>query len=224
LFLSHIFFVYYLDNLSSSLTTPTREHGENSPVGSGESMKSSDSISTKHRKKKSTSQFSQPHQTNNGSISKLSPDLSSDGTGTNDADSIISLESQKSTTTASMPVLEDGLSDSENLSGDEQLSPIKSKTNGRHQSTQSDFIFDSNHASLITSSHKRQFAKTTNGSEPQSNSFYMRPPPPSSFVRPVTTTTNRSTPPISTNDNQQKVSSEDSSNIPAGRVRFSLVR
>jgi len=218
---------YYLDNLSSSLTTPTREHGENSPVGSGgESMKSSDSISTGHRKKKSNSQFSQQHQTNNGSISKLSPDLSSDGNGTNDADSIISLESQKSTTTASMPVLEDGLSDSENLSGDEQLSPIKSKTNGRHQSTQSDFIFDSNHASLITSSHKRQFAKTTttNGLEPQSNSFYMRPPPPSSFVRPVTTTTNRSTPPISTNDNQQKVSSEESSTIPAGRVRFSLVR
>ena len=85
----------YLDNLSSTLTTPTKEHRENSPVGSGESIKSSDSITTGHRKKKS-----QPLQTINGSLSKLSPDLSSDGAGTNDADSIVSFESQKSNTTA----------------------------------------------------------------------------------------------------------------------------
>jgi hypothetical protein len=76
----------YLDNLSSTLTTPTKEHGENSPVGSGESIKSSDSITT--------------GQTINGSLSKLSPDISSDGAGTNDADSIVSFESQKSNTAA----------------------------------------------------------------------------------------------------------------------------
>ncbi|CAF1178772.1 unnamed protein product [Adineta steineri] len=213
-----------IDNLSSSITTPTRDQGENSPVGSGESVKSSDSISTGHRKKKSTSQSSQQQQQQpqqqitNGSLAKLSPDLSSDGAGTNDADSIISVESQKSNTNASMPVLEDGLSDSENLSGEEQSSPIKSKINGRHQSTQSDFLFDSNHSSLVTSSHKRQFAKsTTNGVESQSNSFYIRPPPPSSFVRPVTKTA-RSTPPISTNEpnlNQPKPSSEETSTMPA---------
>jgi hypothetical protein len=209
---------YNLDNLSSTLTTPTKEHGENSPVGSGESIKSSDSISTGHRKKKST----QHQQPINGSLAKLSPDLSSDGAGTNDADSIVSFESQKSNTTASMPVLEDGLSDSENLSDNEQSSPIKSKTNGRHQSTQSDFLFDSNHASLVTPSHKRQFAKsttaTTNGLESQSKSFYIRPPPPSSFVQPVLA--NRSTPPAQSNEsnwNQQKTSSEEPSTIPAGK-------
>jgi len=213
--------IYYLDNLSSTLTTPTKEHGENSPVGSGESIKSSDSISTGHRKKKSTTQSIQhQQQTINGSLAKLSPDLSSDGAGTNDADSIVSFESQKSNTTASMPVLEDGLSDSENLSDDEQSSPIKSKPNGRHQSTQSDFLFDSNHSSLITSSHKQQFAKSTptNGVESQSKSFYIRPPPPPSFVQPVRS--NRSTPPIQSNEsnwNQQKISSEESSTIPAGK-------
>lgn len=125
-----------------------------------------------------------------------------------------------------MPVLEDGLSDSENLSDDEQSSsPIKSKTNGRHQSTQSDFLFDSNHSSLITSSHKRQFAKSststasTNGVESQSKSFYIRPPPPSSFVQPVLT--NRSTPPAQSSNesnwNQPKGSSEETSTIPAGK-------
>jgi hypothetical protein len=130
-----------------------------------------------------------------------------------------------------MPVLEDGLSDSENLSGDEQSLPVKSKTNGRHQSTQSDFLFDSNHSSLITSSHKRQFAKstttattTTNGVEPESKSFYIRPPPPASFVRPVTS--NRSTPPLSSNEsnsNQPKISSEESSTIPTGKQRVFLI-
>lgn len=125
-----------------------------------------------------------------------------------------------------MPVLEDGLSDSENLSDDEQIkSPIKSKVNGRHQSTQSDFLFDSNHSSLITSSHKRQFAKTTptatNGVESQSKSFYIRPPPPSSFVQPVLT--NRSTPPAQSNEsnwNQQKTSSEETPTIPAGKQKY----
>ncbi|CAF1061029.1 unnamed protein product [Adineta ricciae] len=208
------------DRLSTSLTTPTREHGENSPVGSGESTKSADSIATGHRKKKSASRSSQPHPSANENISKLSPDHSSDGAGTNDADSIISVESQKSGTNSSMPILEDGLSDSENLSGDEQQqsSPVKSKTNGCHQATKSDFLFDKNHSSLVTSSHKRQFAKSvnTNGVEPQSNSFYIRPPPPSSFVRPVVT--NHSTPPGNTptsDSNRTKIPPEETSTAPA---------
>ena len=110
-----------------------------------------------------------------------------------------------------MPVLEDGLSDSENRSDDEQTSTTKSKTNGRHQSTQSDFLFDPNHSSLITSSHKRQFAKS-NGLESQSKSFYIRPPPPSSFVQPVLS--NRSIPPI-----ESKAPVEESSNALAGKIR-----
>ncbi|CAF4568504.1 unnamed protein product [Rotaria sp. Silwood1] len=207
------------DHISSTLTTPTKERGEHSPVGSGESIKSSDSISIGHRNKKSTLQTFQHHHNINGSLSKLSPDLSSDGAGTNDADSIISFESQKSNTTASMPVLEDGLSDSENLSGDEQSASIKSKPNGRHQSTQSDFLYDQNHSSLITSSHKRQFAKstTTNGLESQTKSFYIRPPPPppsssssSTTVQPVTTT--RST--NESNSQQQKINNDESSSGP----------
>ncbi|CAF1090020.1 unnamed protein product [Adineta ricciae] len=209
-----------IDRLSTSLTTPTREHGENSPVGSSESTKSADSIATGHRKKKSTTRSSHPHPSTNENISKLSPDHSSDGAGTNDADSIISVESQKSGTNSSMPILEDGLSDSENLSGDEQQqsSPVKPKTNGRHQATQSDFLFDKNHSSLVTSSHKRQFAKSinTNGVEPQSNSFYIRPPPPSSFVRPVVA--NHSTPPGNTptsDSNRTKNPPEETSTAPA---------
>lgn len=204
-----------LDKLSSTLTTPTKEYGENSPGHSGESIKSSDSVSSGHRKKKSLPQ-STHQQIISGNLAKLSPDLSSDGAGTNDADSVVSFESQKSTPSTSMPVLEDGLSDSENRSDDEQSSPVKSKSNGRHQSTQSDFIFDSNHSSLITASHKQQFAKsnTTNGVEPQSKSFYIRPPPPSSLVQPVIP--NRSTPPV-----ENKPPTEDPSTAPAGKLRNS---
>lgn len=111
-----------------------------------------------------------------------------------------------------MPVLEDGLSDSENRSDDEQSSPTKTKSNGRHQSTQSDFIFDSNHSSLITASHKQQFAKSspTNGVEPQSKSFYIRPPPPSSLVQPVIPS------PVQTNES--KPSAEDASTTAAGKL------
>jgi hypothetical protein len=212
-----------LDKFSSALTTPTKEYRENSPVGSGESIKSSDSISSEHRKKKSISQSTQHQQQNNqpinGSLNKLSPDISSDGAGNNDADSIVSFESQKSNTTASMPVLEDGLSDSENRSDDEQSSAVKPKVNGRHQSTQSDFLFDPNHSSLITSSHKRQFAKSinTNGQESQSKSFYIRPPPPSSN-QPVAS--NHSTPPAQSNEpnrNQQKAPTDEPSAAPAGK-------
>ena len=224
----------YLDNLSSSLTTPTKDHGENSPVGSGESVKSTDSLSTGHRKKKLVSQSNQQQQqqsTINEGMTKLSPDLSSDSAATNDADSIVSLESQKSNTTASMPVLEDGLSDSENLSGDDEKSaPPKSKINGRHQSTQSDFLFDSNHSSLITSSHKLQFAKsipptttnTTNGEESQTKSFYIRPPSTSSLVQtnhPVSSTQSNES-----NWNQQKISSEESATIPAGKKKNTEIK
>jgi hypothetical protein len=61
-----------------------------------------------------------------------------------------------------MPVVEDGLSDSENLSGDEQLSPVVIKSNNRHQS--------------IIPSHKQQFAKSVNNEhESSSKSFYIRP-------------------------------------------------
>ncbi|CAF1601309.1 unnamed protein product [Rotaria magnacalcarata] len=220
------------DHLSPTLTTPTKERSEQSPVGSGaESIKSSDSISMGHRNKKSSSQTFQYHHNINGSLSKLSPDLSSDGTGTNDADSIISLESQKSNTTTSMPILEDGLSDSENISGDEQPSSTTSKINGRHQSTQSDFLFDPNHSSLVTSSHKRQFSKstaaaaaaaattttttTTNGLESQSKSFYIRPQPPSSLVQSIPTV-NRSASPVSINASnwqQPKPNNDETSSI-----------
>ena len=89
-----------LDHLSSSLTTPTRDAGENSPIGSGESIKSSDSINTGQQKKKSSSISSQQHSSINGSLSKVSPDRSSDGAGRDDADSVVSFESQKSATNA----------------------------------------------------------------------------------------------------------------------------
>jgi len=81
----------YLDNLSSILTTPTKEHHENS------SSMNDDLISNK--KKKS----SLNPQTMNGNLSRLSPDLLSDGDGggTNDADSIISIDSIKSNTAIS---------------------------------------------------------------------------------------------------------------------------
>lgn len=57
----------------------------------------------------------------NGSLTRLSPDLLSDGDGanTNDADSVISLDSIKSNSAVNMPVLEDGLSDSETNSTNE---------------------------------------------------------------------------------------------------------
>ena len=81
----------------------------------------------------------------NGSLTRLSPDLLSDGDGggTNDADSIISVDSIKSnsaiskspkeekntfsskTSISDMPVVEDGLSDSENITTDEHSPPSK---------------------------------------------------------------------------------------------------
>ena len=69
-----------------------------------------------------------------------------------------------------MPVLEDGLSDSENISGDERSSPpVLPKSTNRHQSTQ----IDLNHSPSIPS-HKHQHAKSE--VETQSKSFYIRPP------------------------------------------------
>jgi len=99
-----------------------------------------------------------------------------------------------------MPVLEDGLSDSENISGDEQSSPspVVTKSNNRHQSTQ----IDLNHSPLIPS-HKHQHAKSINNElESQSKSFYIRPQVPSSTVR----------------TDQPKISSEESSTIPTGKI------
>jgi hypothetical protein len=114
-----------------------------------------------------------------------------------------------------MPVLEDGLSDSECISGDEQSSPMKVKSNGRHQSTQSDFLFDSNHSSLINASHKRQFAKSTatNGQESQPKSFYIRPPPPSSIVRPVQSP-RPTPPPASTTESPTNVPKPATEEVP----------
>jgi hypothetical protein len=99
-----------------------------------------------------------------------------------------------------MPVLEDGLSDSENISGDEHSSPpprVAKKSNNRNQSTQIDF----NHSPTIPS-HKQQHAKV----ESQSQSYYMHsqaPPPPSM-----------------TRLDQQKPPSDDSSTIATGRYSF----
>ncbi|CAF3428476.1 unnamed protein product [Rotaria socialis] len=161
------------DNISSILTTPTKEHCENSLSISNDSTKLSDLVTNENRKKNATVNKQLPTyrhghhnhhlDTINGSLSRLSSDLSSDGDdgGINDADSIISLDSIKSNTVVSMPVLEDGLSDSENMSNDEHSPPVLKKVNSRHQATQSDLLFESNHASLSVL-HKQQFPKTRN--------------------------------------------------------------
>ncbi|CAM4751654.1 unnamed protein product [Rotaria magnacalcarata] len=158
------------DNSSSILTTSTKEHCENSLSISNDSMKLSNLVTNESRKKNAAVNKQLPtyhhdhhHDTINGSLSRLSPDLSSDGDdgGINDADSIISLDSIKSNTIVSMPVLEDGLSDSENMSNDEHSPPVLKKVNSRHQATQSDLLFESNHSSLSVL-HKQQFAKTRN--------------------------------------------------------------
>ena len=122
----------------------------------------------------------------------------------------------------SMPVLEDGLSDPENLSDDEQSSSIQSESNGRHQAASSDFLFGSQHSSFITSLHKQQFAKstTTNGLGFQSKSFYICPPSPSSFVQPVETTCSATSTSVNESDwNQQKTTTEDTSSIATGNMR-----
>jgi hypothetical protein len=79
--------IFCLDNFSSILTTPTKEHTENSSSMNGDLL-----INKKN--KSSNLNF----QTINGNLSRLSPDLLSDGDGggTNDADSIISIDSIKS--------------------------------------------------------------------------------------------------------------------------------
>lgn len=98
-----------------------------------------------------------------------------------------------------MPVLEDGLSDSENISDDEHSPPaprVVKKPINRHQSTQ----IDLNHSPIIPS-HKQQHAKI----ESQSPSFYMRPQAPL---------------PSTARMDQQKPPSEDSSTIATGRFSF----
>jgi hypothetical protein len=81
------------------LTTPTKEPSENS------FSINSDPITNENRKKNTIINKSSlsSHQTINGSLSRLSPDLLSDGDGggTNDADSIISIDSIKSNTAVS---------------------------------------------------------------------------------------------------------------------------
>ncbi|CAF1181425.1 unnamed protein product [Rotaria sordida] len=158
------------DNISSTLTTtPTKEHSENSPSISDDSIKLSDLVTNENQKKnivinKSFQSYQHNRQTINGSLSRLSPDLLSDDGDDgriNDTDSIISLDSIKSNIAASMPVLEDGLSDSENINNDEQSPSIIKKSNSRHQSTQSDLLFDSNHLSLIPT-HQHHSTKTIN--------------------------------------------------------------
>ncbi|CAF1136782.1 unnamed protein product [Adineta steineri] len=194
------------DNFPSILTTPTREHTETLPTIIVDPIRSSDSITNTSQKKnillnKLSSSFHQNLQTIDGSLSRLSPDLLSDGDGggTNDADSIISIDSIKSTSAVSMPVLEDGLSDSEQISGDERSPPITMKSTNRHQSTQSDFLFHSSPSSLMPS-HKHQFAKSVNNEpEPQTKTSSNRPQLSSSTAR---------------TDHQQKISSEESSAIP----------
>jgi hypothetical protein len=104
-----------------------------------------------------------------------------------------------------MPVLEDGLSDSENISDDEHSPPAASrvvkKPNNRHQSTQIDF----NHSTLIPS-HKQQYAKSRNNEvESQSKSFYMHPQVP---------------PPSTARIDQRTTPSEDSATIATGRCSF----
>ena len=119
------------------------------------------------------SQPSAHHSVTHENLSRLSPDLSSEADGggaTNDVDSIISFESQKSSTAVGMPILEDGLSDSENISDDERAPPMIHKSNARHQSTQS---------ASATSLPKQKFAKSrAEPVESQASSFYIRPPPP----------------------------------------------
>ncbi len=80
-----LLFDMYLDNFSSLLTTSTKDPSETNPVTT----------------KKNKSSFNL--QTTNENLSRLSPDLLSDGDGggTNDADSIISIDSIKSTTAVS---------------------------------------------------------------------------------------------------------------------------
>lgn len=83
------------------MTTPTVEHGEDSVKLSDLAPHSDEKRNTIVKKPS----FSSHHnlQTINGSLSRLSPDLLSDGDdgGNNDADSIISLDSIKSNTAAS---------------------------------------------------------------------------------------------------------------------------
>ncbi|CAF1011050.1 unnamed protein product [Adineta ricciae] len=159
------------DNLSSILTTPTREQSETPSPITTDSIRTLDLIGSESLKKNSSANKLLPAasstlhhnlQVIDGSLSRLSPDLLSDGDGggTNDADSVVSLDSVKSNTAVSMPVLEDGLSDSENVSGDERSPPNRTKSTNRHQSTQSDFLFQSPPSTLIPS-HKHQFAKST---------------------------------------------------------------
>jgi hypothetical protein len=105
-----------------------------------------------------------------------------------------------------MPVLEDGLSDSENISDDERSPPKTTNSNNRHRSTQSDFLSHSN------PSHKHQFAKSNNN-EPQSQAKSY------SNHSQASSSTGRT-------DHQHKIVSEESSAMPTGRsiYKYQLVK
>jgi len=110
-----------------------------------------------------------------------------------------------------MPVLEDGLSDSENISDDERAPPIPAKSNNRHRSTESDFLFHSNPSSVMPS-HKHQFTKSNNN-EPQSQAKSY------SNHSQASSSTGRT-------DHQHKIVSEESSAMPTGRsiYKYQLVK
>ena len=103
-----------------------------------------------------------------------------------------------------MPVLEDGLSDSENVSGDERSPPVRTKSTNRHQSTQSDFLFQSPPSTLIPS-HKHQFAKSTQH-EPESQ------------IKTFPTQLHTSASTAIQTSQQQRTVSDESQAITAGRL------
>lgn len=94
------------------MTTPTREQSEIPSPITTDSIRTSDLIGSESQKKNSSANKLLPTasstlhhnlQVINGSLSRLSPDLLSDGDGggTNDADSVVSLDSVKSNTAVS---------------------------------------------------------------------------------------------------------------------------
>lgn len=79
-----------------------------------------------------------------------------------------------------MPVLEDGLSDSEQIINKDNSPLTTRKRNSRHQATQSDFVFSSNHSSVMPS-HKQQYSKAKpNEQASQSSPMHNSPSIPSS--------------------------------------------
>lgn len=111
-----------------------------------------------------------------------------------------------------MPVLEDGLSDSENISGDEHSPPVRIKSANRHQSTQSDFLVQSNPSSLLPS-HKQQFAKSTQH-EPESQVKT------SSTRSQVSASTTTQTKQQQQQQQQQRTIAEETPTVPTGNFIY----